>query len=113
MSSVPSPLPPYDAAALLRRPLRPRRGLLAADHGGNREQALLALAGALVVVEEFEFTLAQLKDRHVGGCADVERAAVVERRENARGIDRAGCDHCAQRNAEHVELSDDIRLGYV
>ena len=33
---------------------------LAAEYGRDREQALLTLARTLVVVEEFEFTLAQL-----------------------------------------------------
>src|SRR5258708_26065058 len=79
------------------------RRFLAAEDGRDREQALLTLAGTLVVVEEFEFTLAQLQDRHVGARADVELAAVVERREDACGIDRTGCDRGAQRHARHVE----------
>src|SRR5260370_30352176 len=90
-------------------PLCACRRFLAAEDGRDREQALLALAGTLVVVEEFEFTLAQLQDRHVGGRADVERAAVVERREDACGIDRTGCDRRAQRHAEHEELPHDLR----
>src|SRR5215468_4126262 len=65
---------------------------LAAEDRRDREQTLLTLAGTLVVVEKFEFTLAQLQDGHIGGRADVERAAVVERREDACGIDRAGRD---------------------
>src|SRR3954463_15612170 len=84
--------------------LRPRWRLLAANDGRDREQALLTLASALVVVEELVFALAQLQDRDVGRGADIERAAVVERREDARGIDRAGCDHRAQRHAEHEKL---------
>src|SRR5258708_37071425 len=90
-------------------PLCACRRFLAAEDGRDREQALLTLAGTLVVVEEFEFTLAQLQDCHVGGRTDVERAAVVERREDACGIDRTGCDRRAQRHAEHEELRHDIR----
>src|SRR3954451_19059714 len=89
--------------------LRPRWRLLAANDGRDREQALLTLASALKVVEEFEIALAQLQDCNVGGGADIERAAVVKRRENARGIDRAGCDHSTERHVEHEKLRHDVR----
>ena len=56
----------------------------------GREQPLTARARALVVVEEFEGTVPQLHDRHIGRCAHIQRAAVIERRETARRIDGRG-----------------------
>src|SRR5712692_1888535 len=71
------------------------RHVLAREHGAGREQPLAAGAGAFVVVEELERAVPQLEDRDVGRRTHVERAAVVERREQARGIDRRTGDDLA------------------
>ena len=62
------------------------RHVLARQNGPGRKQPLAAGASTFVVVEELKSAFAQLHDRDVGGRADIERAAVVEDGEHARGI---------------------------
>src|SRR5262249_8140379 len=83
--------------------------LLARQDGACRKQALGARARPLVVVEEFEAAFPQLQDCHVGRRTRVERAAVIERREHARGIDGRARDDLAERHAEHDEFRHDVR----
>src|SRR5207302_2388242 len=65
---------------------------LAGEHGRDRKQPLAVRAHALVVVDELERAFAQLEDRDIRGRADVKGAAVVERREQTRGVDRGAGD---------------------
>jgi len=62
----------------LTRQILRARYVLAREHGFGRDQPLTARARALVIVEEFERTFAQLQKRDVGRRAHIERAAVVE-----------------------------------
>ena len=72
----------------LRQSCRSRpRDALSCKHRPRRKQPLLAGADAFVVIEEIERSLAQVHDRDVGRGADIERAAVVEGREQMRGVD--------------------------
>src|ERR1043166_194631 len=88
--------------------LHPRR-LLAGEHGGEGEQALLAGTRAFVVVKKLEIALLQLEDRHIGRRADGERAALVEGREHACRVDGPARDRLVDRHAEHEQLRHDVR----
>src|SRR2546430_7619009 len=80
------------------------RDPLAAEHGRTREEPLVARDFVLVVVEESEISFSQLEQRHVGGRAHVERAAVVEQREEARSIDGGSRDSLIKRHAVTEQL---------
>jgi hypothetical protein len=71
---------------------------------GTRLPPLAAGDLVLVVVEEFEISLPQLEQSHVRGRAHVERAAVVEQREDARGIDGGARDRLVECHAPTEQL---------
>ena len=66
---------------------------LTASHGGARKEPLASCDRVLEVVEELEVPFPQLEQRHVGGRSHIERAAVVEEWEYARGPDGRAREH--------------------
>src|ERR1700680_13494 len=74
---------------------------LSRKYGAGRKQPLTAATGALVIVEEIERAIAQFHQRNIGWRTHIERAAVVEAREQARGVHGRAGDDLAERHAEH------------
>src|ERR1700680_1519519 len=92
------------------------RDALAGEHGCARKDPLASGDRVLEVVEELEVSFPQLEQRHVGWRANIERAAVVEQGEYARGIDGRARDRFTERHPVTEELRhavgkvDDPRL---
>ena len=63
---------------------------------------MFAAARALVVVDKIEISLAQFQNGDVGGCADIERAAIVEARKHARRINRRAGNHAAAGRVKEI-----------
>src|SRR6266478_6405904 len=82
---------------------------LTGKHGRNGKEPLMAGERTLIVVQEFERSIPQLHDRHVGRRTNVERAAIIEGREHTRCIDGRRRDHLAEGHAEHDEFRHHVR----
>src|SRR5262245_42834419 len=64
------------------------RYTLASENGLKRKQALATGDRSLEVILEFEVAFAKFEDRDVSRRANLERPALLEHREDPRGIDR-------------------------
>src|SRR2546425_12613806 len=76
------------------------RNLFSVENGSAGEQPLLAGAFVVVVVEEFEISVAQFEQCNVRHGSHFQRTAVVEDGEGARRICRGACDGLWHGHAE-------------
>ena len=80
------------------------RDPLAAEHRRTWEEPLVAGDFVVVIIEKVEISFPQLEYRDIRGRTDIERAAVVEQREDARSIYGSSCDRLIERHAVTKQL---------
>src|SRR5262249_30621920 len=81
---------------------------LAPEHCPGRKQPMVASPRAFVVVEEFKRPFPQVHECYVGRSANIERSAIIKRREHARCIHCRASYYLADRHAEHDKFRHNI-----